>query len=161
MRHKNSPKRIYLKDAIYFVTAKTKGNTDVFDSPSVASYLLQVIRCVEKYKHCHVFAYVLLPNHLHVLLQPKGKYTVSDFMHFVKRHFSRNIHILLRHRIVGEDGHPRLRRDGVWQSSFHDHLIRNQRDFNTHIEYIRHNPVKYGIAKPEEHYPFVWVCDDC
>jgi len=34
-----------------------------------------------------------------------------------------------------------------WQSSYHDHYIRNENDFNKHMEYILYNPEKHGLPK--------------
>jgi len=40
----------------------------------------------------------------------------------------------------------------VWQSRFWDHIIRNEKDLNNHIDYIHYNPVKHGLVKS----PFEW-----
>jgi putative transposase len=38
----------------------------------------------------------------------------------------------------------------VWQDRFWDHLIRNQNDFNRHLDYIHYNPVRHGyVSTPE------------
>ena len=36
---------------------------------------------------------------------------------------------------------------GVWQRRFWEHLIRNQKDFARHMDYIHYNPVKHGYVK--------------
>ncbi|MDD5342107.1 MAG: transposase [Patescibacteria group bacterium] len=102
------------------------------------------------------FGYVVIPDHVHLLVQPFGKYTISDFMHYLKRHSSRNIRTLISRKLVGEDGHPRLQ-GGIWQSSFHDHIIRDEEDFNRHVEYLRINPVKHGLVKEGEKYPYLYI----
>lgn len=46
--------------------------------------------------------------------------------------------------------HPRLQRF-EWQSSFHDHIIRDQQDLNNHTNYIHNSPVKHGyVDKPQD-----------
>ena len=35
----------------------------------------------------------------------------------------------------------------VWQRRFWEHLIRDERDFSNHVEYIHYNPVKHGLVK--------------
>ena len=38
----------------------------------------------------------------------------------------------------------------IWQTSFYDHIIKNERDLHTHLDYIHYNPVKHKIVdKPE------------
>ncbi len=34
-----------------------------------------------------------------------------------------------------------------WQRSFHDHVIRGERDFETHMRYIEYNPIKHGMPE--------------
>ena len=38
-------------------------------------------------------------------------------------------------------------RRGVWQPKFYEHTIRDQDDFNKHLDYIHYNPVKHGLVK--------------
>ena len=61
---------------------------------------------------------------------------------------------------------------GVWQRRFWEHLIRNQKDFAKHMDYIHYNPVKHGYIKcphqwehssfhrwvKNEIYPENWLC---
>jgi len=39
------------------------------------------------------------------------------------------------------------RERGIWQRLFREHLLRDQNDFNRHVDYIHWNPVKHGWAK--------------
>ena len=44
----------------------------------------------------------------------------------------------------------KIRKDGsktVWQPRFYEHCIRDERDFQRHVEYIHYNPVKHGYVK--------------
>ncbi|WP_455709088.1 REP-associated tyrosine transposase [Exercitatus varius] len=38
------------------------------------------------------------------------------------------------------------RESGIWQRRFWEHLIRDDRDLNNHIDYIYYNPVKHGYV---------------
>lgn len=44
-----------------------------------------------------------------------------------------------------------------WQKSFWDHLIRNQRDFDNHIDYIYNNALKHGLANAPHLWPWMWI----
>ena len=48
---------------------------------------------------------------------------------------------------------PRFR----WQKSFRDHLIRDQRDFDNHIDYIYNNALKHRVANAPRLWPWMWV----
>jgi putative transposase len=40
----------------------------------------------------------------------------------------------------------------VWQNRFWDHIIRDEKDWNCHVEYIHYNPVRHGLVTS----PFEW-----
>jgi REP element-mobilizing transposase RayT len=44
-----------------------------------------------------------------------------------------------------------------WQSSFLDHIIRDEDDYLNHLEYIHNNAVKHGLAIDAEQYPYIWI----
>jgi len=44
-----------------------------------------------------------------------------------------------------------------WQKSFHDHIIRNERDYFNHLNYIYHNAVKHRLVGDPEDWPFMWI----
>ncbi len=45
----------------------------------------------------------------------------------------------------------KMHRGRVWQNRFWDHIIREQNDFNRHIDYIHYNPVKHGyVSNPAD-----------
>ena len=48
---------------------------------------------------------------------------------------------------------PRFR----WQPSFRDHIIRNEGDFQKHLNYIYGNAVKHGVAEEPERWPWMWI----
>ena len=86
-------------------------------------------------------------------------------MHYLKRHSSRNIRTLIIKKLVGADGHPRLRGSEIWQSSFHDHTIRDENDLETHLDYIKFNPIKHGVSDEGEKFPYMHInesliCED-
>ncbi|MFH0853413.1 MAG: transposase [bacterium] len=150
--HRNSPKRIYLDNAIYFVTTKTKYNVPFFKDPVLTNIFIEKLEVAKHITSFLLLAYVILPDHLHLLVQPNKNITISTVMHCIKRNASRSLNII-HPTLVGEDDHPRLRRF-EWQSSFYDHIIRNERDFNNHVNYIHFNPVKHGYANKPEDWPW-------
>jgi putative transposase len=77
-------------------------------------------------------AWVIMPEHFHAILLP-GDDTISAVMHRFKTRFSRYVRDSIRPGIV-------------WQHRFWDHVIRNLKDMNHHIDYIHFNPVHHGLA---------------
>lgn len=84
------------------------------------------------------FAWAILPDHFHAILNV-GNLSLSDILHSFKIRYSRIFRDLY--------GSGR-----VWQNRFWDHAIRDQEDFNRHVDYIHNNPVKHGLVKSPRDY---------
>ena len=86
-------------------------------------------------------AFVVLPDHLHCIWTlPDGDTDFSTRWLLIKGQFSRGIE-------KGEwVSQSRLKKGerGIWQRRFWEHLIRDERDFEHHVDYIHWNPVKHG-----------------
>jgi len=98
---------------------------------------IQKISAVSEFK---LIAWVLLPDHLHFVIDPRTQ-DISRLMQRIKLSFAR----LYRERRDQSANR-------VWQRRFWDHVIRDQKDMNVHIDYIHYNPVKHGYV----HSPFEW-----
>jgi len=77
-------------------------------------------------------AWVILEDHFHALIKIYDV-SISDMMHKFKITYSRRFR-------------NKYRKGRVWQNRYWDHIIRDQNDFNRHIDYIHYNPVKHGIV---------------
>ena len=76
-------------------------------------------------------AYVIMPNHVHVLLKPLRDHTLSDIMHSWKSFTSREIKKLYD-----------LGAEPFWQGERFDHALRSEAALEAKREYIRQNPTK-------------------
>jgi leucyl-tRNA synthetase len=82
-------------------------------------------------------AFVVMPNHVHVLFEPLAKNELSDILHSWKSFTSKKI---------GEQ----LKQEGrIWQPEYFDRLIRSERHFDKVREYIAKNPFKAKLGKDE------------
>ena len=95
-------------------------------------------------------AFVILPDHLHCLWTvPENDTDFSTRWRLIKSHFTRAIE-------PGERLSPRRQQKkerGVWQRRFWEHAIRDQRDFDAHLDYIHYNPVKHGWVSRAADWP--------
>ncbi|HNO60074.1 MAG TPA: transposase [Plasticicumulans sp.] len=89
-------------------------------------------------------AVVILPDHLHCIWSlPDGDSDYSTRWNLLKGHFSR---ALEKSEYVSPN--RRMHRErGIWQRRFWEYLIRDEDDFNHHLDYIHWNPVKHGWAQ--------------
>jgi len=85
-------------------------------------------------------AFVLMPDHFHVLLTPSQKTTLEKAVQLIKGGSA---------RIIGIE---RQLRFPVWQRGFSDHRIRDAADYAGHVRYIQENPVrKHLVMIPGEY----------
>lgn len=86
-------------------------------------------------------AAVALPDHLHAILRlPPGDADFPLRWRYFKTLFVRS---LPRTEAIPRNRARRGER-GIWQRRYWEHLIRDQADFNAHVDYIHFNPVKHG-----------------
>ena len=203
--HRNSQKRIYEEGAEYFITTVTEGRHPYFRVPILAELFVRDLWFAENLKEFDLYGYTVMPDHVHLLFQPKGNANYSEIMGSLKRNVSRDINNiigdkpLIRDLREGDDSnrrlrtnydktkhkHPHLQFDSFaahffaiehlhgkfknkyksqsrftafhWQSSFRDHLIRDEEDHLNHLEYTYRNAVKHGLVKSPEEYPWMWI----
>jgi putative transposase len=96
-------------------------------------------------------AIVVLPEHIHWLVElPEEDADFSTRVRLIKTNFSRNLP-------KTESIHPsRIRKNerGIWQRRFWEHVIRDELDFNRHMDYVHFNPVKHGHVARARDWPF-------
>lgn len=127
---------------IYLLTTATKGRLAVFDDFTHARQLIGVLREQQQRQHAKTLAFVVMPDHLHWLMQLGDRVPLSMCM--------RNVKTLSDLRI----GRP------IWQTGFHDHALRDEEDLPRIARYIVANPVRAGLVTRTGQYPHwdaIWV----
>ncbi len=111
-----------------------------------------------------LLAWVVMPNHVHVLFQPLNGWTVAKIVASWKKFTARKICDYRRANAgyanppIGdaknanqEIGDPSGR---VWHREYWDRYIRDERHFQRAVEYIHQNPVKAGLVGKAEAWPW-------
>jgi REP element-mobilizing transposase RayT len=87
-------------------------------------------------------AWVVMPNHVHILLTPFAGRKLSDIMHSLKSFTAQEANELLN------------RKGRFWMKESFDRRIRNVEHFAAVVAYIENNPVKAGLCKRPEDWPY-------
>ncbi|MFM4771487.1 REP-associated tyrosine transposase [Aeromonas caviae] len=113
--------------------------------------LRKVVREVQENHPFRIHGWVVLPEHLHALLElPEGDTNFPLRWRQIKSKFSRSIP---NSEARSESRWQRGER-GIWQRRYWEHLIRDQEDFNHHLDYIHINPVKHGLVTAPKDWPY-------
>ena len=87
-------------------------------------------------------AWVIMPNHVHVLLTASAGVGLSDILHSWKSFTSKEANRVLH------------RAGRFWQEEYFDRFIRNEKHFCSAIEYVELNPVNAGLCTNKERWKF-------
>lgn len=129
----------------YFATTQTADRKPFFRHERWAQLLERTIRHYAQTAF-HLHAYVIMPDHLHILLVPND--TLEKSMQLIKGGFSFRA------------GRELDWRGEVWQQGFTDHRIRDEQDWSRHLQYIRQNPVQALLEEESVLYPYMSFPDE-
>ncbi len=119
--------------------------------------LRAAFRAVRAAHPLHVDAVVVLPEHLHcVWTLPPGDADFSTRWRLIKSEFSHGLPSSDERRSASRMKHHER---GIWQRRFWEHVIRDDRDFARHVDYIHFNPVKHGLVKRPIDWPHSSIHD--
>jgi len=126
---------------VYLVTTVTRRRCPVFEDFFAARELIQVMREDALRDSHQTLAFVVMPDHLHWLLELRQE-SLS--------------------RLVGRVKSISARRIGsqVWQDGFHDRALRKEEDLRAMARYVIANPSRAGLVERIGDYPHwdaVWV----
>jgi REP-associated tyrosine transposase len=126
----------------YFITTKAWENRPIFQVPENAEILLQ---CILRHRRACAYLlheFVVMPNHLHLLITPSDEASLERVMQLIKGGSSHEIHL-----VRGCKMH-------IWQPGFHEESIRDLDDYRLKAGYIRNNPVHAGLVDKPEEWPY-------
>ena len=141
----------YSQNGAYFITICTKDmqcvlgsivGTDDHIGPQVM--LSNIGNVVNKYltQIPGIDRFVVMPNHIHLIIIKDSDNVNGPMWSSVPTSVSTNIRTF-KTLVTKELGFS------IWQSKFHDHIIRNEEDYLHHLQYIEENPRKWLLGKDE------------
>jgi len=139
------PRRTHIPGT-YFVTSRTWESRKIFTRPTVCELFIEVLLCYRDQGSYLLHAFVLMPDHVHVLLTPGPTTTLERAVQFMKGGSSRSI---------CQATHSRF---PVWQRGYSDHRIRDLQDCESHMRYIAQNPVRWRLVQSAAEYPWSSAC---
>ncbi|MGH9788597.1 MAG: REP-associated tyrosine transposase [Candidatus Acidiferrales bacterium] len=134
------PLQDYHSTGWYFVTICCTDKKSHFIDPSARSLVVKILRDTATSLSVELVAFTVLPNHVHFICSAGEK----GLVRFVQA-FKSCSALELKRR--GASSSP-------WQRSFFDHKIRSTESLKRKCEYIWLNPVRKGLVRRMEDYPW-------
>lgn len=132
----SSLKRYQNTGQSHFVTFTCYHRRPLMTTPSSRRIIESALERIRRNFHLRVYGYVVMPDHVHLLLSEPQYGTLADALKSLKQGVSR--------RLIGNAEH-------FWQKRYYDFNVRNYAQFVEKLRYIHRNPVRAGLcARPED-----------
>jgi len=136
------PGRLFSPPGTYFVTFSTHHRRKLFVVETYVRLFLQTLYRHRREGRYNLHAFVVMPEHVHLLLTPAPDVTIERTIQLIKGAYSHELGT-----IIGRD-------QEIWQRGFTDHRIRSEIDFIHNRNYIHQNPVERGIVTDPSEYRY-------
>lgn len=139
------PNQILSPKRTFFATSKTSMGRRLFQSERNAALFIDVLRSYVAMRKFELHDFVVMPDHVHLLMTVDGDMTIEKAMQLIKGRFSYRLKKELAY--LGD----------VWQHGFSEVRVDDRQSFLRHRDYIAQNPVKAGLADSPGRYPYCFV----
>ena len=148
---------------LHFVTTTIIDWIPLFLSWHTCDIIIDALRYCRREKGLRIHAYVIMSNHLHLILSTVGARSLSDVMRDFKRYTSRKITEqleqegagvrldLLRHRATRGKGNVDYK---VWADGYHPVVVSSLDFSRQKLNYIHDNPVRKGLVRRQEEWRY-------
>lgn len=145
---------------LYFVTCTITEWIPVFTSIPYFQIIIDSLKYCRENKGLKLNAYVIMPNHLHLIVHTQPDTNLSDVMRDFKRYTSKAISDQLEEHnqklFLGVFAEAALSARGntkyrIWQDRFHPEAIQSERFYKQKLNYLHDNPRRKGfVASPHD-----------
>jgi putative transposase len=140
-RH-SPPDQITESNRTFFATTRTSMSRRLFQSERNANLLIDVLRSCVATKEFKLHDFVIMPDHVHLLITVDEHLSIENAMQLIEGRFSCRLE--KEEKYLGE----------VWQKGFSEVRIYDQEAHDRFRNYIAENPVKAGVVDEPLKYPY-------
>jgi putative transposase len=148
-------RRADTEGATYFFTVVSYRRQRILCDAPMRAALREAIKEVKTRYPFTVEAWVLLPDHMHCLWTlPEGDADFAVRWGLIKRKVSLACAGRYKNTEWLTPSKKKHRESTLWQRRYWEHQIRDQQDYNRHVDYIHYNPVKHGWCASPNEWPY-------
>jgi putative transposase len=146
-------RRAFIPGGSFFFTLVTEKRRPIMASAESVEVLRSAFRNVRQSRPFEVDAMVVMPDHLHCIWTlPPGDADYATRWRLIKTWFTK--HSAPAIRGVRNASRQARGEQAIWQHRYWEHRIRDETDFERHVEYIHYNPVKHGFVSTPMDWPY-------
>ncbi len=139
------PEEILSSSRTFFVTTKTTEGRNLLQSERNAVLMIDVLRSYVAAGKFRLHDFVIMPNHMHLLITVGADMSIEKAMQLIKGRFS--------YPLKNEFGYM----GEVWQRGFSEARVNDRQSFRQHQEYIAANPVAAGLVDSPVEFPYCFT----
>src|SRR5712692_4896696 len=140
-------RRARVQGGTFFFTVVTYQRQNILLDEPIRQALRFAVNETRRSLPFHIDAWVLLPDHLHcVWTLPDGEDNYSLRWSLIKQSVSRRCAAAYQDKAALSQSRQKRRESLLWQRRFWEHQIRDEADFERHVDYIHWNPVKHELV---------------
>ena len=156
---------IHNQQAVYFLTFTVVGWIDIFSRQSYRDIVIESFKYCQLKKGLHLHAYVIMSNHIHLIVSVDDGFTVSDFIRDCKKFTSTRILDAIENSGIESRRdwmlhqfkyyaslHTRNEKYQLWEQDNHPIELESPAFTQQKIDYIHQNPVAAGLVYRAEDY---------
>jgi putative transposase len=142
--------RCYGQGYLHYITTSCYLRRPLLEATGRRDLFLEVLEHVRRRYHFVVVGYVVMPEHIHLLLSEPERGNPSTVMQAVKQGFARRILGRLRSQVANEPRCPCVGEEHIWQHRFYDFVLWSAQKRQEKLHYIHQNPVTRGLVEEPE-----------
>jgi len=131
----------------HFVTFSCYRRQPNFSSGEIYDLFPECLERMRRRFDMCVYGYVVMPEHVHLLLSEPEKGTLADAIHYLKLSFAKRVKLLSQVSVQKKDANMMGHNEPFWQKRYYDRNVRNWQEFAVKLRYLHRNPVKRGLVK--------------
>lgn len=134
--------RYYLPDVPQHLIQRGNNQQTIFFCPNDYEFYLDCLRDASECYSCVLHAYVLMPNHVHLLVTPHNADSLPRMMQSIGRCFVQHIN------------HANQRTGTLWEGRYRACLVEPHEYLLECTRYIEMNPVRHGLVTVADDHPW-------
>ncbi len=158
---------IHDQQAMYYMTFTVVGWIDVFSRQAYRDIVIESFKYCQKNKGLHLHAYVIMTNHIHLIVSVDDGHTISDFVRDCKKFTAKRILDDIENNSIESrrewmlhqfkyyaSRHSRNEHYQLWEHENHFVELISPAFTQQKLDYIHENPVKAGWVYKAEDYVY-------